>query len=1424
MDTNLEPNNNNLITPPLDYNYSALPYYQLDWEKFEKLCYNLLCEEYGAERCHMYGLRGQSQHGFDCYVRLDDKSYMLFQVKKVDSFKKKDLVDALGIWEDGEWYSKTSSFTLFSSNNLQDTNFLDQFEIEKQRLSAKNITLDAMGCVRIDLKLKNYPGIVQQFFGEPWRDSFCNPLALRNYRGSFLSDTDHQPVNYQPVQFYIPRKLTNPTEKVEVYKGHYQPLRVLLPDFITSQLAKNKLARAIVMADAATGKSKEVENLAAIYSNEKGGLFPVLIRLKNFHGDIETYISAFYPQWKEILPERLILLFDGLDEVPSGEFTTFVKKFNTFIQANHKTNIIATIRSNVFSRDIGAGIEPDNCLTALYLNGLENEDISLYLQERIPVEKQRRQIKKFLDKKWVNHLLTSPFYLSALTDLFLDNLLELPKNKAEIIEKIIHYKIRKDDKKYGSEINPGQLLEFATKLALFLTLSGVNSVSMEKTLLLGEIPLENIKRCSLFRVESDHLTHLVSFEHNNFQEYLAAKSLAKLDWETLEPILFHTTGVRILKPKMFNTVNYLFTILDISDPAFKNLFRLISETGKELFLKFERDKLSLNQRLEIFKSIILKGKSQQIYYLGDDFRLEEFCGFVNYSGEAIKFILNELSSAKEHNHLYCLLDIIYHYEQLKLTLEIKKDIQKQIEKILLTGGFPYPVYDRAIDILTVYQFFNARLLKLIKQVPLNDDKMVRGAIIKYIDEGKFVNEFKYVIESDAILSNSANRIIAGLERLYMRYVLNWLNTDNAVLLLQHFKKESKRLEEVVGHDGYFDEKKKPIDQVYKKLGSIYTQTGDNRIYELFIDFLSAISYEGYKLKQWGDPSLFFENVKDKQKVFLDFVNHKNLDELDYFLFKFYDDSMGKLVVDLYLTGKISEDQVRIIRRSLQNPQHNNLQALLLENFGDRFRFQEQINWDEVNRQRVARDLELLVDHAAFLEEGKNVYKLINLVKKDPEAESVDELEYSERKEIQKKLNNNIILRAISDYKIKGGFANFKKAFDIKGWEWYVFQTVGIYIRSDKKELSTQLLEFAKRYLIEHILPTVVFTTAFRETKNGSYFISDSSSHLMNFFIHSDLLLDEQTLLEILKLDYYGYDRDPLQKVKKERKLYRLVYERTGPNEFKAHILKNLQSTGLAPRVITSQAAACLEYNFTEGLPYILQRITDPKFPEQFKEYLIDIVIGLSDGPEIFEDIFYSISGITKEWQYKICRYLFESGYAINELKTLVSKSAVKTRIKGTEVYWKFGLLKLAIELGSKKAISYLFNTYFIKLRSSSFLNVKPDWFKPACGECAELIITYCFRALEVSAPTFTTDRRIDFPEILEETIRICAGQSQKLFSMAMETYEGIIAKNIEKNPNISYFRWYERRLVTSYLGNSVSYETEEEAIEIVKKLCIGITL
>lgn len=114
------------IPPPVTYNYTSLPWDYVPWDHFEELCYRLLCYQHGIDNCTTYGIRGQKQHGIDHLVRIPGTNlYIVYQAKRKAEFKNKDLLKAIKIWEEGQWYPKTREFVIISTNHLRDTGFIE---------------------------------------------------------------------------------------------------------------------------------------------------------------------------------------------------------------------------------------------------------------------------------------------------------------------------------------------------------------------------------------------------------------------------------------------------------------------------------------------------------------------------------------------------------------------------------------------------------------------------------------------------------------------------------------------------------------------------------------------------------------------------------------------------------------------------------------------------------------------------------------------------------------------------------------------------------------------------------------------------------------------------------------------------------------------------------------------------------------------------------------------------------------------------------------------------------------------------------------------------------------------------------------------------------------------------------------------------
>jgi len=58
-----------ILRPPTTTQLQELPFRELTWEDFERLCLRLAREEAEVEYCRQYGTKGQSQAGIDLYAR-----------------------------------------------------------------------------------------------------------------------------------------------------------------------------------------------------------------------------------------------------------------------------------------------------------------------------------------------------------------------------------------------------------------------------------------------------------------------------------------------------------------------------------------------------------------------------------------------------------------------------------------------------------------------------------------------------------------------------------------------------------------------------------------------------------------------------------------------------------------------------------------------------------------------------------------------------------------------------------------------------------------------------------------------------------------------------------------------------------------------------------------------------------------------------------------------------------------------------------------------------------------------------------------------------------------------------------------------------------------------------------------------------------
>jgi len=79
---------------PVVTRIQVLPFGELSWENFERLCHRMTALDGDIEYCARYGRQGEAQEGIDIFARQADSRYHCLQAKRHSSFGATKLRDA----------------------------------------------------------------------------------------------------------------------------------------------------------------------------------------------------------------------------------------------------------------------------------------------------------------------------------------------------------------------------------------------------------------------------------------------------------------------------------------------------------------------------------------------------------------------------------------------------------------------------------------------------------------------------------------------------------------------------------------------------------------------------------------------------------------------------------------------------------------------------------------------------------------------------------------------------------------------------------------------------------------------------------------------------------------------------------------------------------------------------------------------------------------------------------------------------------------------------------------------------------------------------------------------------------------------------------------------------------------------------------
>lgn len=150
----------------------TLPFAELSWENFEKLCYRLAGKDADIESHSLYGRTGQAQQGIDIFARKRNGRYNTWQAKRYKKYTPHDLNSACATFRSEGWVAKTDIFYIAVQCQVDDVTLQNAIEKQAESFRAQNIILKVLGGHDLCVTLREHPDIVLEFFGRECAKQF----------------------------------------------------------------------------------------------------------------------------------------------------------------------------------------------------------------------------------------------------------------------------------------------------------------------------------------------------------------------------------------------------------------------------------------------------------------------------------------------------------------------------------------------------------------------------------------------------------------------------------------------------------------------------------------------------------------------------------------------------------------------------------------------------------------------------------------------------------------------------------------------------------------------------------------------------------------------------------------------------------------------------------------------------------------------------------------------------------------------------------------------------------------------------------------------------------------------------------------------------------------------------------------------------
>jgi len=1033
---------------------------------------------------------------------------------------------------------------------------------------------------------------------------------------------------------YVKRKLM---KKEEYYRfGENAPFLEEAYSYLYTLITEKK-KRIVLLSDAGYGKSTELKTITnKLIKEEDQDFIPILIELDTYvDGEIIDYVrNKIGGESQSVLNYdkfKLVFLFDEFDQVINKEKA--VRRIRSFIEKFNESTFIIACRTNFYSGQF----EDFDIFVLLPFTPVEIKEYCCKLLGN----KSSVFIKQLKEYNYFD-LGRNPFFLNHLIEIFNKDK-NIPRIPSKIFPRIVSLALENDEKRLTSKYDlkqnypASEVEKDLTKLSLIMETLQRNFIGIDefnkifsdhnKRTIIPELSL--IKKS--FLKEGD----VYQYQHNNFQEYLAAKMLSNqnlniilefisfrsvikrgVSWieklmVTLEYVDFKPFGIKIdrLISKLFSLVGY--KRIDKINPSWANtvaflcqlrekdnLLEYLIKNEPELTLKFELNRIDEEKRKNLFKTVFEKYSDRGIV-IDRNIDYEEMAKF-GRTREIYDYLMKYACAKDNYVSRYNAIQMLGRMKGLEdeslchLLIKYAKD-ENENQNVRYISF-------HALSWLGMASTDTIDALKHLKDS--NNDRALSG-LYYLIKESAHTDQYVDIlltgIHKTRSRSSSKKIPLVDIGWNLMRGIEKIQSVEGIKKTIRHFIDNPEDLREF----GIERSMEKIIDNTIK------AYEDDNSIYN-DVKKLAKIASKERIDKAISQIQLFFQKTGTAFNFFKE-VYEEGIEKNYRLLATIADEQCVGFLIDQYLQAKLTDTNIWSFINFLSfknREKYNSLLNTINEKTNNKFLPPPQKDYEKEKKEKMKREIEIIFDKDEFLKEIEKIF----------DGESKEEINFEDIENLliesyDEEKYNEFVVRELSYYleqnkDVKWKFGNLKKKINQSNYEWFTITHIfNLLYQGSKLELSNEQIAVIRDFCLKN-LKEVNFKDALKPKDKGGA-TSDFATMLWYFLRKFNFVYPEEVLLDMLSFDWI------------EDNQYIGIYYLEGklpPEKIRERILDNFNKGIKVGEVLKNHINYCKKHNFIKARDQLSNIIKDSKIKIENRLLGLETVAGFPDSTTFLEEM------------------------------------------------------------------------------------------------------------------------------------------------------------------------------------------------------------